>query len=111
MIIRGGENIYPLEIENYLLSVPGVLDAQVVGAPDAKYGEIVVAFIKQREGFELSEAGIRETCVKNMARYKVPKYVFFVDEYPETTSKKVQKFKLREQAAEMVEERGKTCSA
>jgi fatty-acyl-CoA synthase len=102
MIIRGGENIYPLEIENFLLSVPGVLDAQVVGAPDAKYGEIVVAFVKQREGFELSEVGLRETCVKSMARYKVPKHVFFVDEYPETTSKKVQKFKLREQAAELV---------
>jgi fatty-acyl-CoA synthase len=102
MIIRGGENIYPLEIENYLLSVPGVLDAQVVGAPDATYGEIVVAFVKQREGFELSEAGIRENCQKNMARYKVPKHVFFVDEYPETTSKKVQKFKLREKAAELI---------
>jgi fatty-acyl-CoA synthase len=102
MIIRGGENIYPLEIENYLLSVPGVLDAQVVGAPDAKYGEIVVAFIKQREGFELSEAGIREHCIKNMARFKVPKHVFFVDEYPETTSKKVQKFKLREQAEQLL---------
>jgi fatty-acyl-CoA synthase len=107
MIIRGGENIYPLEIENYLLSVPGVLDAQVVGAPDERLGEIVVAFVKQREGFELSEAGIRETCVKNMARFKVPKYVFFVDEYPETTSKKVQKFKLRETAAELVAEQKK----
>jgi fatty-acyl-CoA synthase len=105
MIIRGGENIYPLEIENFLLGMPGVLDAQVVGAPDEKYGEIVVAFVKQREGFTLSEAGIRETMIKQMARYKVPKYVFFVDEYPETTSKKVQKFKLREKAAEMVEQR------
>ena len=95
MIIRGGENIYPLEIEDFLLSVPGVLDAQVVGAPDPKYGEIVVAFIKQREGFELSEAGIREHAQKHIARFKVPKYVFFVSEYPETTSKKVQKFKLR----------------
>ncbi|MDR0501463.1 MAG: AMP-binding protein [Coriobacteriales bacterium] len=102
MIIRGGENIYPLEIENFLLSVPGVLDAQVVGAPDAKYGEIVVAFIKQREGFELSEAGIREHMLKQMARYKVPKHIFFVDEYPETTSKKVQKFKLREMATALL---------
>ncbi|MDR3136125.1 MAG: AMP-binding protein [Coriobacteriales bacterium] len=105
MIIRGGENIYPLEIEDFLLSVPGVLDAQVVGAPDPTYGEIVVAFIKQREGFELTEAGIREHAQKHIARFKVPKYVFFVDEYPETTSKKVQKFKLREQAAELVEQR------
>jgi fatty-acyl-CoA synthase len=105
MIIRGGENIYPLEIENFLLSLPGVLDAQVVGSPDQKYGEIVVAFVKQREGFELSEAGIREHSLKQMARYKVPKYVFFVDEYPETTSKKVQKFKLREVAEELVAQR------
>ena len=105
MIIRGGENIYPLEIENFLLKMPGVLDAQVVGAPDEKYGEIVVAFIKQREGFELTEDGVRDYTVKQMARYKVPRYVFFVDEYPETTSKKVQKFKLRETAAELVEQR------
>jgi fatty-acyl-CoA synthase len=107
MIIRGGENIYPLEIENFLLTVPGVLDAQVVGAPDERLGEIVVAFIKQREGFELSEAGIRDHTVKHMARFKVPKHVFFVDEYPETTSKKVQKFKLREMAAELVAKRKK----
>ncbi len=105
MIIRGGENIYPLEIENFMLSIPGVLDAQVVGAPDEKYGEIVVAFVKQREGFTLSEEGMRETMVKQMARYKVPKYVFFVDEFPETTSKKVQKYKLRETAAELVTQR------
>lgn len=105
MIIRGGENIYPLEVENFMLSIPGVLDAQVVGAPDEKYGEIVAAFVKQREGFTLSEEGIRETMIKQMARYKVPKFVFFVDEFPETTSKKVQKFKLRETAAELIEER------
>jgi fatty-acyl-CoA synthase len=105
MIIRGGENIYPLEIENFLLGVPGVLDAQVVGAPDEKYGEIVVAFIRTREGFELTESGLREHALKQMARFKVPKYIFFVDEYPETTSKKVQKFKLRETAAELVAER------
>jgi fatty-acyl-CoA synthase len=105
MIIRGGENIYPLEIENFLLGVPGVLDAQVVGSPDQKYGEIVVAFIKQREGFELTEEGVREHSLKQMARFKVPKYVFFVDEFPETTSKKVQKFKLREIAAQLVEQR------
>ena len=105
MIIRGGENIYPLEIENFLLKVPGVLDAQIVGAPDEKYGEIVIAFIRTREGFDLTEAGIREAAKKQIARFKVPKYVFFVDEFPETTSKKVQKFKLRETAAKLVAER------
>ncbi|MDR3053035.1 MAG: hypothetical protein LBU48_04165, partial [Coriobacteriales bacterium] len=103
-----GENIYPLEIENFLLTVPGVLDAQVVGAPDERLGEIVVAFVKQREGFDLSEQGIRNHTVKQMARYKVPKYIFFVEEYPETTSKKVQKFKLREMAAELVAQRRQT---
>ncbi|MCL1847132.1 MAG: AMP-binding protein, partial [Coriobacteriia bacterium] len=107
MIIRGGENIYPLEIENFLLKVSGVLDAQVVGAPDERLGEVVVAFIKQREGFELTEEGIRSYMVKRMARFKVPKYVFFVDEFPETASKKVQKFKLRETAATLVEARKK----
>jgi len=105
MIIRGGENIYPLEVENFMLSIPGVLDSQVVGAPDEEHGEIVVAFVKQREGFTLTEEGIRETMIKQMARYKVPKYVFFVTEFPETLSKKVQKFKLRETAAELVEQR------
>ncbi|MDR2957114.1 MAG: AMP-binding protein [Coriobacteriales bacterium] len=105
MIIRGGENIYPLEIENFLLQVPGVLDAQVVGAPDDHYGEIVVAFVKTREGFELTETGIREAVIQKMARYKAPRYVFFVDEYPETLSKKVKKYLLRETAAELVEKR------
>ncbi len=105
MIIRGGENIYPLEIENFLLKMPGVLDAQVVGAPDERLGEIVVAFIRQRPGFELTEQGVRDYTVKQMARFKVPKYVFFVEEFPETASKKVQKYKLRETAAELVKER------
>ena len=105
MIIRSGENIYPLEVENFMLTIPGVLDAQVVGSPDEKVGELVVAFVKQREGFTLSEEGIRETMIKQMARYKVPKFVFFVTEFPETTSKKVKKFVLREQAAKLVEER------
>ncbi|MDR0459529.1 MAG: AMP-binding protein [Coriobacteriales bacterium] len=105
MIIRGGENIYPLEIENYLLTVPGVLDAQVVGVPDTHYGEIVVAFVKSREGFELTEEGIREAVIQRMARFKAPKHVFFVDKYPETSSGKVQKYLLREQAVELVQKR------
>ncbi len=103
MIIRGGENIYPLEVENFLLTMPGVLDAQVVGAPDAKYGEIVVAFIRTRPGHEnMTEADVREWSIPRIARYKVPKRVFFVDDFPMTPSMKVQKFKLREMAAEMV---------
>ena len=104
MIIRGGENIYPLEIENFLLTMPGVLDAQVVGIPDAKYGEIVGAFIRTRPGYEdMTEAQVREWAIPRIARYKVPKRVFFVDDFPMTPSMKVQKFKLREMAKELVE--------
>ncbi len=102
MIIRGGENIYPLEVENFLLSMPGVLDAQVVGIPDAKYGEIVGAFIRTRPGYEdMTEDDVREWAIPRIARYKVPKRVFFVDDFPMTPSMKVQKFKLREMAAEL----------
>jgi fatty-acyl-CoA synthase len=107
MIIRGGENIYPLELESFLLTLPGIFDAQVVGAPDKKLGEVVVAFIKTREGFTLTEAGVRDTMKKKMARFKVPKYVFFVDGFPLTTSGKVQKYLLREQAAELAVKREK----
>ena len=104
MIIRGGENIYPLEIENFLLGHPGILDAQVVGIPDAKYGEIVGAFIRTRPGYEgLTEADVREWAIPRIARYKVPKRVFVVDDFPMTPSMKVQKFKLREMAVELVE--------
>lgn len=104
MIIRGGENIYPLEVENFYLGMEGVLDAQVVGAPDEKYGEIVVAFIRTRPGYEnMTQEDVREYGIKHMARYKVPKYVFFVDEFPETSSKKIQKFKLREMAKDLLD--------
>ena len=103
MIIRGGENIYPLEIENFLLGMPEILDAQVVGAPDAKYGEIVVAFVRVRPGHEdLAEDDVRQWAIPRIARYKVPKRVFIVDEFPMTPSMKIQKFKLREMAAELV---------
>ena len=103
MIIRGGENVYPLEIENFLLGMPGVLDAQVVGIPDAKYGEIVGAFIRTRPGYEdMTEEDVREWSIPRIARYKVPKRVFFVDDFPMTPSMKVQKFKLREMAEELV---------
>ena len=103
MIIRGGENIYPLELENFLLTHPGILDAQVVGIPDEKYGEIVGAFIRVRPGYEnLTEAEVREWAIPRIARYKVPKRVWVVDDFPMTPSMKVQKFKLREMAADLV---------
>ncbi|WP_139652494.1 AMP-binding protein [Raoultibacter phocaeensis] len=104
MIIRGGENVYPLEVENFLLTMPGVLDAQVVGAPDARLGEIVVAFVRTRPGHEdMTEEDVRAFAIPRIARYKVPKRVFFVDEFPMTPSMKVQKFKLREMAQEYIE--------
>ncbi len=104
MIIRGGENIYPLEVENFLLSMPGVLDAQVVGIPDEKLGEIVGAFIRVKGGYEsMTEEEVRAYAIPRIARYKVPKRVFFVDEFPMNPAKKVQKFKLREMAKELTE--------
>ena len=106
MIIRGGENIYPLEVENFYLGMPGVLDCQVVGIPDKKYGEIVGAFVRVRPGFEdMTLEDVRTYGIARMARYKVPKEVFFVDDFPMTASNKVQKYKLREMAKELVAEK------
>jgi fatty-acyl-CoA synthase len=101
MIIRGGENIYPREIEEYIHRVQGVQDVQVVGVPSAKYGEEVGAFVQLEEGVEMSEADIRDFCRGKISRYKVPRYVAFTDEYPLTASGKVQKYKLVEQAARL----------
>jgi len=100
MIIRGGENIYPREIEEFLYTMPGVKDVQVVGVPDAKYGEVVGAFIVKFAGSDITEGDVQEFCRARMARYKAPKHVFFVDEYPQTASGKIQKYKLRDMAAE-----------
>ena len=102
MIIRGGENIYPREIEEFLYTMPGVEDAQVVGVPDAKYGEVVGAFIRLAAGADISEGDVQEFARARMARYKAPKYVFFVESYPMTASGKIQKYKLREMAAEQL---------
>ncbi len=98
MIIRGGENIYPREIEEFLYTHPKVSDVQVYGVPDRKYGEQVMAAVKLKEGISCSEEEIREFCKGRIANYKVPAYVKFVDEYPMTASGKIQKFKLREMA-------------
>ncbi|AVX20622.1 fatty-acyl-CoA synthase [Carboxydocella sporoproducens DSM 16521] len=98
MIIRGGENIYPREIEEFLYTHPKILDVQVVGVPDIKYGEEVAAFIRLKEGEVLTEEEVREFCTGKIARHKIPRYIKFVDLYPCTASGKVQKFKLREMA-------------
>jgi fatty-acyl-CoA synthase len=103
MIIRGGENIYPREVEEFLYTMPGIQDVQVVGVPDAKYGEVVGAFIRKKPGAELSEGDVREYAKSRIARYKCPKHIFFVDGYPTTASGKIQKYKLRILAREMLE--------
>jgi len=105
IIIRGGENISPKEIEDLLLTYPGVINVQVVGAPDSKYGEIPVAFVITQEGHNICEEDIRDFTRQHLAQYKVPKYVFFVQEYPLTASGKIQKYKLRAQSTELVAQR------
>jgi fatty-acyl-CoA synthase len=100
MIIRGGENIYPREIEEFLYTHPDISDVQVYGVPDRKYGEQVAAAIKKRPDSDLTEEDVREYCRENIARFKVPFYVDFVEEYPMTASGKIQKYKLREAAIE-----------
>jgi fatty-acyl-CoA synthase len=96
MIIRGGENISPREIEEFLYRHPAVLDVAVVGVPDAKYGEVVCACIRLREGMSASEEEIQEFCREQIAHYKVPRYVQFMGAFPLTISGKVQKYLIRE---------------
>jgi fatty-acyl-CoA synthase len=100
MIIRGGENVYPREIEEFLYTHPDVSDVQVYGVPDEKYGEQVAAAVKKRPDSDLTEEDVKEYCRENVARFKVPFYVDFVEEYPMTASGKIQKYKLREAAIE-----------
>jgi fatty-acyl-CoA synthase len=98
MIIRGGENVYPREIEEFLYTHPDVSDVQVIGVPDVKYGEELMAWVKVREGATLAEDDLKEFCKGKIAHYKVPRYVKFTDEFPMTVTGKIQKFKMREQA-------------
>jgi fatty-acyl-CoA synthase len=100
MIIRGGENVYPREIEEFLYGHPDVADVQVVGVPDERYGEEIAAFVVAREGAGLDDEAIRAYCQGRIAHYKVPRHVLVVAEFPMTVTGKVQKFKLREQAIE-----------
>ncbi len=100
MIIRGGENIYPREVEEFLFTMDGIQDVQVVGVPSRKYGEEVGAFIILKSGYELAPEDVRDFCRGRIARYKTPRYVAFVREYPMTASGKVQKYKLREMTLE-----------
>jgi fatty-acyl-CoA synthase len=96
VIIRGGENIYPREVEEFLYTHPKVDEAQVVGIPNARLGEIVAAWVRLRPGVEATEAEIREFCQGQIAYYKIPAHVRFVDDFPATLSGKIQKYKIRE---------------
>jgi fatty-acyl-CoA synthase len=98
MIIRGGENIYPREIEEFLYTHPKISDAQVIGVPDRKFGEEVMAWIRLKEGETASAEELRAFCKGKIAHFKIPRFFKFVTEYPMTVSGKVQKFKMRETA-------------
>ena len=103
MVIRGGENVYPREIEEFLYTHPDILDAQVIGVPDAKYGEELMVWIQMREGApELDADAVRAYCTGKLAHYKIPRYVHVVDEFPMTVTGKVRKIAMREQAMELI---------
>jgi fatty-acyl-CoA synthase len=103
MVIRGGENIYPREIEEFLYTHPDILDAQVIGVPDAKYGEELMAWVRLRPGAQdLTAESLREFCSGQLAHYKIPRYVHIVDEFPMTVTGKVRKVEMRERAVELL---------
>ncbi len=100
MIIRGGENVYPREIEEFLYTHPQISDVQVIGVPDPKYGEEIVAWIKLKSGGEASADEIREFCKGQIAHYKIPRHILFVDSFPMTVTGKIQKYLMRQQTIE-----------
>ncbi|KOS54568.1 AMP-binding protein [Rhodococcus rhodochrous] len=107
MVIRGGENIYPREIEEFLYTHPDILDAQVVGVPDEKYGEELMVWIRMREGAApLDAQSLREYCTGKLAHYKIPRYVHIVDEFPMTVTGKIRKVEMREMSTALLGEAG-----
>ena len=103
LVIRGGENVYPREVEEFLYSHPDILDAQVIGVPDAKYGEELMAWIRMRPGATpLTAEALREFCLGKLAHYKIPRYVHITDEFPMTVTGKVRKVEMRERSAEIL---------
>ncbi|MGC0365291.1 fatty-acyl-CoA synthase [Rhodococcus sp. 27YEA15] len=103
MVIRGGENVYPREIEEFLYTHPDILDAQVIGVPDAKYGEELMVWIQMREGAQdLDADSVRAFCSGKLAHYKIPRYVHVVDEFPMTVTGKVRKIEMRERSMELI---------
>jgi fatty-acyl-CoA synthase len=102
MVIRGGENVYPREVEEFLYAHPKVADVQVVGVPDDAYGEELCAWIRLRQGESADPEEIRDYCRGNLAHFKVPRYVVFTDEFPMTVTGKVQKYKMREASVRLL---------
>ncbi len=102
MVIRGGENVYPREIEEFLHAHPEIADVQVIGVPDPKYGEELCAWVRRVEGAALLEEDVRAFCKGKLAHYKVPRYVLFVEEFPMTVTGKVQKYKMREETVRVL---------
>ena len=103
MVIRGGENVYPREIEEFLYTHPDILDAQVIGVPDARYGEELMVWVRLRAGVaELTAGSLREFCTGRLAHYKIPRNVHIVDEFPMTVTGKVRKVEMRERATEIL---------
>jgi fatty-acyl-CoA synthase len=103
MVIRGGENIYPREIEEFLYTHPDILDAQVIGVPDERYGEELMAWLRMREGTEpLSSEAVREFCTGKLAHFKIPRYVHIVDEFPMTVTGKIRKVEMRAEAVKLL---------
>lgn len=98
MIIRGGENIFPKEIEDFLSTHPNIIENHAFGVPDERMGEEICVHIRtSKKGKDLTSQDIRDFCKGSIAHFKIPKYIEFVDDFPKTTSGKIQKFKLREQ--------------
>ena len=103
MLIRGGENIYPREIEEFLYTHPKIEQVEIIGVPDRKYGEEICAWIKIRQGEIANAQEIRDFCKGKIAHFKIPRYVRFVDEFPMTVTGKVQKYVMREQMTKELE--------
>ena len=108
MVIRGGENVYPREVEEFLYRHPKISEVQVFGVPDARYGEELCAWVRLREGEEMTEDEVREFCRDQIAHYKVPRYVRFVDEFPMTVTGKMQKYLMRARMLAELESAGGT---
>ncbi|SDM82439.1 fatty-acyl-CoA synthase [Fictibacillus solisalsi] len=102
MIIRGGENIYPREVEEFLYSHPSILDVQVIGIPDKKYGEKVAACVQLKEGQQLTKEELVDYCHGKISKFKIPEHIFIMKDYPMTASGKIQKYKLREEAQRLM---------